>query len=72
MTRACIALAQGNLALAWHYHPLSFALVAIAFSTACLPTASHRVWRRYSTDTHNRIALFGIGLSVGIWANRIL
>jgi len=71
MTRACVALAQGNPALAWHYHPLSFILVAIAFFAACFPTASHRVWRRCSIATHNRIAIFGIGLSIGIWAYRI-
>jgi hypothetical protein len=69
MTRACLALVQGNPALAWSYHPLSLALVPLAGAVACVPVAWDRLWRR--RVALERIAAIATAITLGVWVYRL-
>ena len=71
MTRACLALAQGNPALAWQYHPLSFGLVGLALAAALAPGALQRAWQR-PPAVRNLAAGGGLALTLGLWLSKIL
>ena len=46
MTRACVALARGEVREAWGFHPLAFALMPLVLLYALWPDRVRRSWRR--------------------------
>ena len=71
MTRACIALVQGKLDIAWYYHPFSFLVVGLAIAAAFFPVRLKQTWRRCSSVTQNLIVISGIILCLSIWLIKI-
>ena len=67
MTRACLALARGDLAAAWSYNPFSLALVAVVLGAA-LPTGE---LRRRLGGVAQRIAPFALCMAVLWWGQRL-
>jgi hypothetical protein len=71
MTRACAALARGDLATAWHHHPFSFALVALAAAVAFLPAKVRSGWRAIHPRVRTGILAGTIVLILGLWVHRL-
>ena len=71
MTRACLALTQGNFAKAWFYHPFSFLVVGLAIGVAFFPLQVKNAWTRFPLKTRNLILIFGIVLCVSVWIFKI-
>ncbi len=71
MTRACIALVQGQFGAAWGYHPFSFLIVGLAIGMALFPLWLKNIWARCSPVTQNVIAIGGIVLCLSIWIHKL-
>lgn len=71
MTRSCLALVHGDLALAWSYHPFSFLLVSIAAAFAFFPGRLRLAWSRLSRPARQITVLCGIALALGRWISRL-
>ncbi|MYA70181.1 DUF2752 domain-containing protein [Candidatus Poribacteria bacterium] len=71
MTRACVALTQGQFTDAWHYHPFSFLIVGLAVAAAFFPMWLKQTWSRCSSAIQNLIVISGIILSLSIWLIKI-
>ena len=71
MTRACVALVQGKLGIAWYYHPFSFLVVGLAIAVAFFPMRLKQTWSRCSSATQNLIVISGIILCLSIWLMKI-
>lgn len=71
MTRACLALARGDLLAAWNYHPFSFGLVLLAIGTALAPGYMRRSWLWLSRSSRDAIVWSFIILALGFWAYRL-
>ena len=71
MTRACLALTQGQFTDAWHYHPFSFLIVGLAVVAAFFPIWLKKAWARCSPVTQNVIAVGGIVLCLSIWIHKL-
>lgn len=71
MTRACLALTQGQFTDAWHYHPFSFLIVGLAIAAAFFPMWLKNTWNRRSSATQNLIVIGGIILCLSIWLIKI-
>lgn len=72
MGRACIALAQGNLTDAWHYHPFAFFLVPLALSLACSPSLLGRAWLALHPYLRNGLAGGVLALALMLWLYRLM
>ena len=72
MGRACIALAQGNFAGAWHYHPFAFFLVPLALGLACSPRRFGRAWRALPPSVRKGLAGGVLALVLVLWGYRLL
>ena len=72
MGRACIALAQGNFARAWHYHPFAFFLVPLALGLACSPSRFGRAWLALHPLLRNGLAGGVLALVLALWGYRLL
>lgn len=72
MGRACIALAQGNLAGAWHYHPFAFFLVPLALGLACSPRRCGRAWLALPPYLRKGLAGSVLALVLALWGYRLL
>ena len=72
MTRACIALFQGQLDSAWRYHPFAFVLIPLALAMACFPAALQHTWSKRTPTARNRIAIAGIVMCLCLWVHRLL
>ena len=72
MGRACIALAQGNLTDAWHYHPFTFFIVPLALGLACSPSRFGRAW--LALPPYLRKGLVGgvLALALMLWLYRLM
>jgi hypothetical protein len=72
MTRACVALAQGQFTTAWSFHPFAFVLVGLSICFAFFPVSTRRAWRRVRPTV--RTACFSaLVLSVlGLWVYRLV
>ena len=71
MTRACIALVQGQFGAAWRYHPFSFFVIGLAIGMAFFPLWLKNIWTRCSPVTQNIIAIGGIVLCLSIWIHKL-
>lgn len=72
MGRACIALAQGNLAGAWHYHPFAFFLIPLALGLACSPSRFGRAWLALPPYFRKGLAGGVLALVLALWGYRLL
>ena len=72
MGRACIALAQGNPAGAWHYHPFAFFLVPLALGLACSPSRLDRAWLALPPSLRKGFAGGALALVLALWGYRLL
>ncbi|MDE2706921.1 MAG: DUF2752 domain-containing protein [Gemmatimonadota bacterium] len=72
MGRACIALAQGNLTDAWHYHPFAFFLVPLALALACFPSRFGRAWLALPLSLRRVLAGGVLALVLALWGYRLL
>ena len=72
MGRACIALAQGNFAGAWNYHPFAFFLVPLALYLACFPSRFGRVWLALPSYLRKGLAGSVLALVLALWGYRLL
>ena len=72
MGRACIALAQGNLADAWHYHPFAFFLISLALGLACSPSQLSRAWLALPPSLRKGFAGGVLALVLMLWVYRLL
>lgn len=72
MGRACIALAQGNLADAWHYHPFAFFLVPLALGLACFPGRFGRAWLALRPSLRQGLAGSVLALALMLWLYRLM
>ena len=72
MGRACIALAQGNFAGAWYYHPFAFFLVPLALGLACSPSRFGRAWLALSPSLRKGFVGGVLALVLALWGYRLL
>jgi len=72
MTRACIALARGDIGNALNYNPLSLGLVLLAGGFALAPHRIHRYWRRLPLNIRTLTGWSTFVLILGFWVHRIL
>ena len=72
MARACIALAQGDFAGAWYYHPFAFFLVSLALALACSPSRLGRAWLVLSPPLREVLAGGVLALVLALWIYRVL
>ncbi|HIA70212.1 TPA: DUF2752 domain-containing protein [Candidatus Poribacteria bacterium] len=67
MTRACLAIFQGEFSTAWRYHPFSFLLFGLAILSAFLPEYTQKIWEAVSLVKQRIIASILILLCLGLW-----
>ena len=72
MGRACIALAQGNFASAWHYHPFAFFIVPLAFGLACSPSRLGSAWLALPPYLRKGFAGGVLVLVLVLWGYRLM
>ena len=72
MGRACIALAHGNIADAWHYHPFAFFLVPLALVLACSSSRLGRAWLALPPYLRRGLAGGVLALVLALWGYRLL
>ena len=72
MTRACIALARGEIGRALQYNPLSIGLIIFAGAFALLPDRIRRFWRNLPDKIHVLFTASLLALILGFWAYRTL
>ena len=72
MTRACIALARGDIGQAFHYNPFSFGLIFFAGAVALFPHPVRRCWQWFPDHTRTLFTGSILALVLGFWVYRIL
>jgi hypothetical protein len=76
MTRACLALLHGDLAAAWHWHPLALPVAVLA--AAALGAAAHEAvtgrptFRRNADRISLPVALAAFALLAAVWLVRVV
>lgn len=71
MTRACLALARGELAAAWSLHPFAYFLVPLAALLAFWPNGSRRAWSRVPTPIRSAAVGLSLCAVLGLWITRL-
>jgi hypothetical protein len=71
MTRACLALAEGDLEAAWRYHPLSLGLVALAAGFALAPRLVRSRWSAVPRRARTAILASCLILVLALWTRRL-
>jgi hypothetical protein len=72
MTRACIALARGEIGQALQYNPFSLGLIIFAGAFALFPDRSRRFWRSLTSRTRTLCTGSVLALILCFWIYRIL
>ena len=67
MTRACLAIFQGELSTAWRYHPFSFLLIGLAILLVFQPEYAQEKWVAISLIKQGIIVSILILLCLGLW-----
>ena len=72
MTRACIALARGDIGNTLHYNPLAFGLVFLAGGFALAPRQMRRYWHNLPVNTRSVFTWSMLAFVLGFWAYRTI
>gem|GEM_PF-824242 len=72
MTRACIALARGEVGEALRYNPFSLGLLLFAGAFALFPDRIRRFWRSLTSRARTVCTGSMLALILGFWVYRIL
>ena len=67
MTRACLAILQGEFSTAWRYHPFSFLLIGLAILIVFQPEYAQEKWGAISLIKQGIIVSILILLCLGLW-----
>jgi hypothetical protein len=71
ITRASVALVQGDLHTAWHYHPFAFLLIPLALGFLFVPRQTQAAWGAMSRRTRRVTTSLLLALCLGLWASRV-
>jgi hypothetical protein len=71
MTHACIALARGDIAMAWNYNPFSIGLILLAAGVAVAPHRMRRCWLRLPRSARTACGWSMLVLVFGFWIYRL-
>ncbi len=71
MTRACLALARGELGNAWSLHPFAFFLVPLAAVLVLWPRGSRRAWSRVPSPLRSAAVGLTLCAVLGLWIARL-
>ena len=67
MTRACLAILQGEFSTAWRYHPVSFLLIGLSILIVFQPEYAQETWGAISLIKQEIIVSILILLCLGLW-----
>jgi len=67
MTRACLAILQGEFSTAWRYHPFSFLLVGLSILIVFQPEYTQETWVAISLIKQKIIVSTLILLCLSLW-----
>ena len=67
MTRACLAILQGEFTTAWRYHPFSFLLIGLAILIVFQPEYTQETWETISLIKQKIIVSTLILLCLSLW-----
>ena len=71
MTRACLALAEGELAAAWSLHPFAYFLVPLAAMLAIWPGGSRRALAHMPSPIRSGAVGLILCAVLGLWLARL-
>ena len=71
MTRACVAIARGELSAAWSLHPFAFLLIPLALLWALFPERSRGLWWRVPALVRSTAVALALACAVGLWLSRV-
>ena len=67
MTRACLAILQGEFSTAWRYHPFSFLLIGLSILIVFQPEYTQETWVAISLIKQKIIVCTLILLCLSLW-----
>ena len=67
MTRACLAILQGEFSTAWRYHPFSFLLIGLSILIVFQPEYTQETWGAISLIKQKIIVSILILLCLSLW-----
>ena len=67
MTRACLAILQGEFSTAWRYHPFSFLLIGLTILIVFQPEYTQETWVSISLIKQKIIVSILILLCLSLW-----
>ena len=67
MTRACLAIFQGEFSTAWRYHPFSFLLIGLIILIVFQPEYTQETWGAISLIKQKIIVSILILLCLSLW-----
>ena len=67
MTRACLAILQGEFSTAWRYHPFSFLLIGLIILIVFQPEYTQETWGAISLIKQKIIVSILILLCLSLW-----
>ena len=67
MTRACLAILQGEFSTAWRYHPFSFQLIGLIILIVFQPEYTQETWGAISLIKQKIIVSILILLCLSLW-----
>ena len=67
MTRACLAILQGEFSTAWRYHPFSFLLIGLSILIVFQPEYTQETWETISLIKQKIIVSTLILLCLSLW-----
>ena len=67
MTRACLAILQGEFSTAWRYHPFSFLLIGLSILIVFQPEYTQETWVTISLIKQKIIVSTLILLCLSLW-----
>ncbi len=70
ITRACLALARGEFAAAWSYHPFAYLLVPLALTMGLAPGKTRRAWRRVPETLRRMLVGAALAACLILWLAR--
>lgn len=72
MTRACVAVARGDLAAAWGFHPFALLVVPLAVVIAVFPAGSRAAFARTPRAVRRVATSTALAACLGLWLCRLL